>query len=137
MRLSENLAAVAATAFAAVFMVAVVFLAPGLALAEPASRIPARAHPDLDLRNALDAFDELATLDAVHTALAQVGDGGTYVWHRHNGRISAVLELKRSFIGNGGKVCRALSVMFASGQHMRRTEATACRLADGGWQLDG
>lgn len=132
----DSLATLAATVFAAVFMVAMIMMVPGFAIASETASIPARASPGPDFRAQLDDFDEFATLDAVHAALSQVGDGGTYVWHRHNGRISAIMQVKQSFKDTTGQVCRSLVVMLNSGQHSRKTETVACRLATGGWQLD-
>lgn len=136
MRPTLSLAAIAATFFAGVFMVTLVLLAPGLVMAqEPAS---ARAHGPLpDFRATLDDSDEIATLDAVHTALTQVADGGTYVWHREHGRLSAVLQPTQSFKDANGQVCRHLIINLVSGAVSRKSEGIACRLPGGRWQLDG
>jgi surface antigen len=139
MRPSESLPAVIATAFAGVFLAVFTLLAPSLALAsEPASL--ARNQPVAlgpDFRNTLDDADEVATLDAIHTALSEVGDGGTYVWHRQHGRLSAIMQPTQSFKDSAGQVCRHLVVMLVSGAANRRTEGIACRLSTGRWQLDG
>lgn len=138
MRETDSFPTIAATLIAGVFMFALILIAPGLALADGVSLRPrSSAPPPLDLRAHLDDADEIATLDAVHTALSQVADGSAYVWHRGNGRISAVMQPVRSFKTPVGQVCRQLSLMFMSGQHSRTTEGVACRLPDGRWQLDG
>ena len=124
-------------------MVAIILLAPGLVLA--AEPVPiTRSSPDLgpfvgpsDLRATLDDNDEVATLDAIHIALSQVGDGGTYVWHRQHGRLSGIMQPTQSFKDVGGNVCRHLVIMLVSGRHTQRTEGIACRLGNGRWQLDG
>ena len=90
-----------------------------------------------DLRATLDDNDEVATLDAIHIALSQVGDGGTYVWHRQHGRLSGIMQPTQSFKDVGGNVCRHLLIMLVSGRHTQRTEGIACRLGNGRWQLDG
>ena len=96
MRCNESVVAHAATAFAGLAMAAIVLLAPGLVQAAeplPASRTsppPLMAQPDF--RTSLDDGDEVATLDAIHVALSQVGDGGSYVWHRNHGRLSGVFQ---------------------------------------------
>lgn len=138
MREDVSFSTIAATLIAGFFMFALILLAPGLALADDASlRLRPRPPAAMDLRAFLDDADEVATLDAVHTALSQVADGSAYVWHRGNGRISAVMQPMRSFKAAGGQVCRQLSVMLVSGQHSRKTEGVACRLPGGRWQLEG
>jgi hypothetical protein len=128
-----------ATGLTGLMMVAIVLLAPGLVLA--AEPIPVtRTTPDMaapDLRATLDDNDEVATLDAIHTALSQVGDGGTYVWHRQHGRLSGIMQPTQSFKDSAGNVCRHLVIMLISGRHTQRAEGIACRLANGRWQLDG
>jgi hypothetical protein len=141
MRLSESLAAHAATAFAGLAMAAIIVLAPGLVLAaEPipaarASTVSPQSMPDL--RPSLDDSDEVATLDAIHVALTQVGDGGSYVWHRTHGRLSGVFQPTESFKDPAGQVCRHLVIMLIAGSAVRKSEGIACRLASGRWQLDG
>ncbi len=139
MRSSETLPAVVATAFAGVFMAAIVLLAPSLVMAAEPAFTPRNQTVALgpDFRNTLDDADEVATLDAIHTALSEVGDGSTYVWHRQHGRLSAIMQPTQSFKDSAGQVCRHLVVMLVSGVANRRTEGIACRLATGRWQLDG
>jgi surface antigen len=143
MRRQESLVAPVATAFAAVAMAAIVALAPSLVLANepvrtsrtlpalpPAAKLP-------DFRASLDDADEIATLDAIHLALSQVGDGNSYVWHRDHGRLSGVFQPTQSFKDTSGQVCRHLMVMLIAGAAVRKTEGIACRLSNGRWQLDG
>lgn len=128
-----------ATCLAGLMMVAIVMLAPGLVLATEPTPVM-RTTPYMathDLRATLDDNDEIATLDAIHTALSQVGDGGTYVWHRQHGRLSGLMQPTQSFKDNAGNVCRHLVIMLISGRHTQRTEGIACRLVTGRWQLDG
>lgn len=138
----ECLVAHAATAFAGLAMAAIIVLAPSLVMANEPTRaarmtpLPPAAHLP-DFRASLDDTDEMATLDAIHVALTQVGDGGSYIWHRNHGRLSGVFQPTQSFKDAGGQVCRHLVVTLVAGAAVRKTEGIACRLANGRWQLDG
>jgi surface antigen len=90
-----------------------------------------------DLKSGLDESDEIAALESVQFALAEVGDGATYVWHRRHGRLSGVVQPTTSFKDAYGNVCRHVMVMLTSGPVSKKTEGIACRLANGIWQLDG
>jgi surface antigen len=141
MRSLDSLAAHAATAFAGLAMAAIIALAPGLVLAAepmPAARTSTVTPQSMpDFRSSLDDTDEVATLDAIHTALSEVGDGGSYVWHRQHGRLSGVFQPTQSFKEPSGQVCRHLIIMLVAGSAVRKAEGVACRLASGRWQLDG
>jgi hypothetical protein len=102
----------------------------------PASRAEPQP-PGADLRPTLDETDELAVLDAIHVTLSQVGDGSSYVWHRHHGRLSGVMQPTQSFLGKNGAPCRHLIVMLMAGRHVQRTEGIACRIEGGRWALTG
>ena len=54
----------------------------------------------------LDENDEIAALEAIRVALTEVGDGGTYVWHREHGRLSGIVQPTASFKDPAGRVCR-------------------------------
>lgn len=100
-----------------------------------ARRIP---NPDqFVVRPVFDITDEIATLEAVHFALSQIGDGSSYVWHRRNGRLSGIVHLTVSFKDTTGKVCRHIVLELSSGDFARRAEGIACRLHTGVWQLEG
>jgi hypothetical protein len=88
-------------------------------------------------RQPLDIYDEVAALDAIRIALTQVGDGNSFVWYRNNGRLSGVVQPTRSFKDVSGRVCRHIVVILTTGPRTGRIEGMACRLSDGGWQLDG
>lgn len=90
-----------------------------------------------EMRRPLDARDEIAALESVHLALAEVGDGSSYVWHRYDGRLSGVVTPTASFRDSDGNVCRHLIVILSAGTHSKRTEGVACRLDSGRWQLQG
>jgi surface antigen len=90
-----------------------------------------------EIRPRLDFRDEAAALEAVQVALTEVGDGATYVWHRPGGRISGLVQPTVSFLDPLGRVCRTIVVTLNDAARSSRVEGTACRLADGAWQLDG
>ena len=90
-----------------------------------------------DHSQGLDDSDEIATLDAIRLVLTEVGDGATYVWHRDNGRLSAVIHPTASFKDATGRVCRHIVLVLTTGVRSGRVEGVACRLGDGRWQLEG
>jgi surface antigen len=85
----------------------------------------------------LDVADEIAALESVQIALSKVADGSSYVWHRSHGRLSGVVHPTNSFKDAKGQVCRHITVVLNSLDTTKRTEAIACRLDNGVWQLDG
>ena len=85
----------------------------------------------------LDLNDEIATLETLQLALSEVGDGSTYVWHRHHGRLSGVIQPTTSFKDTNDSVCRHVVVVLTSGNRSERSEGVACRLPSGQWQLQG
>lgn len=88
-----------------------------------------------DLKPGLDLNDEIAALETLQLALSEVGDGSTYVWHRHHGRLSGVITPTTSFKNDDGKICRHVVLVLTSGNRSERSEAIACRLATGQWQV--
>lgn len=90
-----------------------------------------------DLTLPLDESDEIAALESVQFALSEVADGSSYVWHRNNGRLSGIVKPLASFKDVGGSVCRHVVVVLNSTDTTKKTEAVACRLSTGVWQLDG
>lgn len=90
-----------------------------------------------DLMPPLDTTDRAATLEAVHLALSELGDGAAYVWHRNGGRLSGIFKPTASFRDRDGRVCRHLVLTLTAGQHTSRTEGIACRMADMSWRLEG
>jgi len=85
----------------------------------------------------LDENDEIAALEAVRIALTEVGDGGTYVWHRQHGRLGGIVQPTISFKDPAGRVCRHILLIMSTGDRMGRMQGIACRLGDGRWQLEG
>jgi hypothetical protein len=103
----------------------------------PNTNKPAPRPRYADLSPPLDTSDEAATLEAVHLALSELGDGASYVWHRQGGRLSGVINPTASFKDRDGRVCRHLVMTLTAGPHTARTEGIACRLADRSWRLEG
>lgn len=135
------------TAFA---LVSAIFISADLAEASDASKSSnpncscpensgkASGRPKLaGLTTPLDEADELAALESLQFALSEVADGSSYVWHRSHGRLSGIVKPIGSFKGQQGAVCRTILVVFNSAEHSKKTEAVACRLANGIWQLEG
>lgn len=89
------------------------------------------------LRSQLDTADAFATLYALQNALTNVADGQTYVWGRPKRQLRTLITPTTSFRGADGRVCRKLIVTIALGDHLKRTETTACRGDDKSWQLEG
>ena len=88
------------------------------------------------LRAKLEPDDPVAVLEAIGFALAEVGDGSTYIWHRIDGPLMGNVRMVSTYRGNDGAVCRNLSVTLTLGKVSRPpTSATACRDADGNWVL--
>ena len=102
---------------------------PGTVLALPAPRSRSQV--------AFDDSDAVAALDALDTALSEVGDGGTYVWRRRDGQLSGTARPTSSFKSASGQPCRHLVVTLQSRDRTRSLETIACRLPDKRWQLDG
>jgi surface antigen len=115
--------------------------APPATSCPPPSTLDVARTPDelktLDIRPVFDDRDEVAALEAVQLALTEVGDGSTYVWYRHGGRLSGLVQPTQSFRDAFGRVCRHIVVTLNDASRSKRTESIACRMSDGGWELDG
>lgn len=104
----------------------------------PAGKAAQRSpEPNIEVIPLFDARDEAAALEAVTVALTEVGDGSTYVWYRHGGRLSGLVQPTQTFEDALGRICRHLVVTLNDASRSKRTEGIACRLQDGGWSLDG
>jgi hypothetical protein len=110
--------------------------APGIVVSPPADPDAATSTMP-DLRAWLVEADAAAALDHVRIALTEVGDGQTYVWHRHHGRLSGTVRPTASFVAKSGRLCRHIVMTMAAGGHANQTEGVACRLETGRWQLEG
>ncbi|MBV1693558.1 MAG: hypothetical protein KGP27_03765 [Hyphomicrobiales bacterium] len=135
MRSDKSLPALAMSLVAGLAMILFILLSPGVAFADSGAAVSTSPGPALRLP--LDDADEIAALDAISIALAQVGDGQSYVWHRNHGRLSGVVSPTSSFKDQSGQVCRHFVTLMISGARSSRLETIACRLPDGRWQLDG
>jgi hypothetical protein len=147
LRVPASLASLAACA--AVVLAATLLAEPGLAeevkpAEPPRCTCPAPDKPIIatkpkfaEAKDLLDENDEIAALEAIRVALTEVGDGGSYVWHRQHGRLSGVVHPTGSFKDPAGRVCRHIVLIMTVGTATGRAEGIACRLADGRWQLDG
>lgn len=138
------LAAAGVTAFT---LVAAIFLAidPADAADQPDARRQVAAQPRTFSAPAaaaaaptgLDELDEIAALETLQYALSEVADGSTYVWHRHHGMLSGMVQPTGSFKDDSGAVCRHVVVVLNRTGKSNKTEAVACRMANGVWKLDG
>lgn len=136
MRSRADVEVLVAVLLAAFVCVAAILLETGSGWAMPAD---GGAAPSLKSNSApilLTADDRIATLENVHFALATLGDGSSYVWHRHHGRLSGVAQPTQSFIDRRGRVCRHLVLILNAGGKSGRTETIACRIDGGRWRLD-
>jgi len=109
----------------------------GASAGADAAAQPVIQQPESVTRPLFDWKDEAAALEAVQVALTEVGDGSTYVWYRHGGRLSGQVRPTQSFKDTFGRVCRHIVVTLTDANRSRHMEGIACRLAGGDWQLDG
>ncbi len=137
MRLFECCLVPPAALLGALLAVAITALPASDMRAEIQSVRPSNAPKQADNRPLFDYKDEVAALEAVQVALTEVGDGSSYVWYRHGGRLSGVVNPTQSFKDTHGRVCRHIVVTLSDANRQKRTEGIACRLADGAWELDG
>lgn len=150
MRTNTSLFSYFASGLTAFALVMALFLFPDFARAEPANTKTGQpgcscpqsgsavSKPKLaGLPAALDVHDEIAALESLQVGLSQVADGSSYVWHRSHGRLSGIVRPTASFKDHRGQVCRHVVVVLNSLDETRKTEAIACRTADGAWELDG
>ncbi|MGF1649835.1 MAG: RT0821/Lpp0805 family surface protein [Hyphomicrobiaceae bacterium] len=74
-------------------------------------------------------------LEAIATALEEVPDGSTYVWHRTSGGLSAFIKPTAAFADRDGRVCRTIEVTIVLADRERAASGAACRETDGTWRL--
>ena len=79
----------------------------------------------------------MAALEGIRIALTEVGDGGSYVWHRRDGRLSGMAQPTSSFKDAAGQPCRHLVVTLNAFDRSKKVEGIACRVSGGRWQLTG
>lgn len=152
MRSNPSFFPLAACGLTAFTLVSAIFYSSDFAAADPAT-VPIPQAPNCSCPNSgaqkatkpkfaglqapMDESDEIAALQSVHYALSEVADGSSYIWHRSNGRLSGVVKPLSSFKDLQGGVCRHVMVVLNSAISTKKTEAVACRLANGVWQLEG
>ena len=121
------------------------------ALAEPSSEIPGHtgltttATPPApeqnpvrrlaELRSKLDSKDQIVALRALHMALSQVPDGGTFVWRKKSRSLKGMIKPSKAFRNADGQVCRHVIYALVLGSYTKQIEGIACRQDDGRWQL--
>ena len=151
MRSNPSLFPLAAGGLTAFALVAAVFVSSDFAVAADAKAAAPSAScscPNSDAQKSsrpkfaglpapLDESDEIAALESLQYALTEVADGSSYVWHRSNGHLSGVVKPLASFKDPEGSVCRHVLVVLNSADLTKKTEAVACRLKSGDWQLEG
>lgn len=151
MRTNESMFPLAAGGLTAFALVATLYFSTSFARAADASSsssAPGCSCPNngaqkstkpkfADLKLPLDESDEIAALESVQFALAEVADGSSYIWHRSNGRLSGVVKPLASFKDPHGAVCRHVLVVLNSTDLTKKTEAVACRLPTGVWEMEG
>ncbi len=101
------------------------------------SRLGARSANGAEPASKFDDIDALAALEGISIALNEVGDGGTYVWHRRDGRLSGMAQPHDAYKNTDGLACRRLTVMLNTLDRSRRIDGVACRATTGRWQLEG
>lgn len=121
------------------------------AIAEPASEIPeqtgmmATATPPApeqnpssrlaELRSKLDRTDQMVALRALHLALSQVPDGGTFVWRKKSRSLKGMIRPTKAFRNVDGHICRHIIYALVLGRYTKQIEGIACRQDDGRWRL--
>jgi hypothetical protein len=138
------LAAVGLTAFS---LVATLFVSADFARAADAGPAPGCSCPESGAKASrkpklaaypapLDETDEIAALESLHYALTEAGDGSTYVWHRHHGRLSGLVKIAGSYKRPDGSVCRRAVVVLNGLNGAKQVDVSACRLGGGAWRID-
>lgn len=153
MRSNPSFFPLAACGLTAFVLVSAIFYSSDFAAADPLAAPAPNAAPSCSCPNSgaqkttkpkfaglqgpLDESDEIAALQSVQYALSEVADGSSYIWHRSNGRLSGVVKPLSSFKDQQGGVCRHVLVVLNTSDLTKKTEAVACRLESGVWQLEG
>lgn len=88
-----------------------------------------------DLRSKLDRRDHVVAMRALHLALSQVPDGGTFAWQKKNRSLKGLIKPTRAFRNADGQLCRHVIYALALGRYTKQIEGIACRLENGRWQL--
>lgn len=89
----------------------------------------------MKLRAELSYKDHVVALRALHMALTQVPDGGTFVWRKKSRSLKGFIQPTKAFRNAEGQVCRHIVYALALGRYIKQIEGIACRQDDGRWQL--
>lgn len=88
-----------------------------------------------ELQKNLGAGDQVAVLQALQLALNRIGDGGTFMWKKHDTNLKGIIKPTAAFRNAGGQICRHVIYMLSLGDFRKQIEIIACREADGRWRL--
>lgn len=88
-----------------------------------------------ELRSRLDVKDHIVAMRALHLALTQVEDGGTFVWQKRSRSLKGMIKPSKAFRNVDGRVCRHVIYALSLGRYLKQIEGIACRQNDGSWQL--
>lgn len=87
------------------------------------------------LRARLDHDDRLIAMRALHLALSQVPDGGTFVWRKRSRNLKGLIKPTNAFRNERGQVCRNVIYALSLGRYLKQIKGVACRDEDGSWRL--
>ena len=88
-----------------------------------------------ELRSKLDHKDQMVAMRALHLALSQVPDGGTFVWRKKSRSLKGMIKPSKAFRNADGQICRHIIYALVLGRYTKQIEGIACRQDDGRWQL--
>ena len=92
-------------------------------------------HTLAELRSRLDQKDQIVAMRALHLALNQVEDGGTFLWQKKSRSLKGMIKPSKAFRNADGRVCRHVIYALSLGRFLKQIEGIACRQNDGRWQL--
>ncbi|MHA1166017.1 MAG: hypothetical protein ACTSP0_10630 [Alphaproteobacteria bacterium] len=92
-------------------------------------------HRLAELRSRLDQKDHIVAMRALHLALTQVEDGGTFMWQKRSRSLKGMIKPSKAFRNTDGRVCRHVIYALSLGRYLKQIEGIACRQNDGSWQL--
>lgn len=88
-----------------------------------------------ELRSRLGEMDQIVAMRALHMALTQVPDGGTFIWRKRSLSLKGMIRPSKAFRNADGQICRHVIYALALGRYSKQIEGIACRRDDGRWQL--
>jgi surface antigen len=105
------------------------------AIATKTSRSDGKELSFRELQARLDQSDQIAALYALHMALNQVADGGTFVWSKRSRALRGIIRPTSVFRNADGQICRHVIYALSLGRYRKQIELVACREAGGRWRL--